>query len=354
MRIPFPFGNLSAAMNPEIAEILGRVAGGQDLSMPEMRTIMDRVMRGECTEEEIGLLLTGLAAKGETVDEVAGAAAAMRDHMTVIRSSRSGIVDTCGTGGGGSQTFNVSTTAAIVAAAAGVPVAKHGNRSVTSRSGSADVLAALGVNLDATREQVEACLDELGLCFCFAPLAHPAMRHVGPVRKQLGIRTIFNLLGPLANPAGASFQLLGAGLAEQQDLLAAAIDRLGTRRTLVVHGSDGMGDVTCSGPTRVLSVTEEGIEEFTWAPADFGLDPSPTDALSIDTPEQSAEMVRTLLAGEPGPPRDVVILNAAAALVAADLTDDPRAAAAKAAEVIDTGAARDLLERLGEVSHRPV
>lgn len=353
MRIPFPFGNLPSSMNPEIAEILGRVAGGQDLTMPEMRTIMDRVMRGECSDEEIGLLLTGLAAKGETVDEVAGAAAAMRDHMTVIRSSRTGIVDTCGTGGGGSQTFNVSTTAAIVTAAAGVPVAKHGNRSVTSRSGSADVLAALGVNLDATREQVEACLDELGLCFCFAPLVHPAMRHVAPVRKKLGIRTIFNLLGPLANPAGASFQLLGAGLSEQQDLLAAAIGRLGTQRTLLVHGSDGMGDVTCSGSTRVLSVTERGIDEFTWTPEDFGLETSATGALLIDSPEESAEMVRAILAGKPGPPRDVVILNAAAALVAADLTEDPRAAATKAAEVIDSGAAGGLLEQLGELSHRP-
>lgn len=340
-------------MNPQIAEIVGRVAGGIDLTMPEMQATIDLMMDGDCTDEEIALLLTGLAAKGETVDELAGAAASMRTHMTKIRTSRTGLLDTCGTGGGGSQTFNISTTAAIVAAAAGVPVAKHGNRSVTSRSGSADVLAALGVNLDATREQVEACLEELGLCFCFAPLAHPAMRHVGPVRKKLGIRTIFNLLGPLANPAGAEFQLLGAGLANQQDLLAQAIGRLGTKRTLVVHGGDGMGDVTCSTTTRVLSVTPAGIEEFEWTPADFGIAVSPLDTLRIETPEESAALVRRLLAGEAGPPRDVVVLNAAAGLIAAGRSDDPKAAAAMAAEAIDSGAAAELLKRLGERSHAP-
>lgn len=321
--------------------------------MAEMQAAMDLMMEGASTDEEIALLLTGLAAKGETVDEVAGAAASMRSHMTAIRTSRVGVLDTCGTGGGGSQTFNISTTAAIVAAAAGVPVAKHGNRSVTSRSGSADVLAALGVNLDATREQVEACLEELGLCFCFAPLAHPSMRHVAPVRKKLGIRTVFNLLGPLANPAGAQFQLLGAGLANQQDLLAQAIGRLGTKRTLVVHGADGMGDVSCGTTTRVLSVTPEGIAELEWSPADFGLEMSPVEALEIGTPEESAALVRRLLAGEAGPPRDVVVLNAAAGLIAAGKTDDLKAAAELAVEAIDSGAASELLERLGERSHAP-
>jgi anthranilate phosphoribosyltransferase len=338
-------------MNPQIAEIVGQVAGGQDLSMDQMESAMDLVMQGKCTDEEIGLLLTGLAAKGETVDEVAGAAAAMRKHMTAIRTSRTGVVDTCGTGGGGSQTFNISTTAAIVAAAAGVPVAKHGNRSVTSRSGSADVLASLGVNLDASREQVEACLEELGLCFCFAPMVHPAMRHVGPVRKKLGIRTIFNVLGPLANPASASYQLLGAGRGELRGLLAAAIGRLGTERTLVVHGEDGMGDVTCSGRTFVTRVTPDAIDEFTWKPTDFGLEPSPTDTLNVESPDESAALIRRLLAGEAGPPRDVVILNAAAALIAAAHADDPIEAARLAAEAIDTGAAAELLANLGERSH---
>jgi anthranilate phosphoribosyltransferase len=340
-------------MNPQIAEIVGRVAGGQDLSMDEMQSVMNLVMEGNCTDEEIGLLLTGLAAKGETVDEVAGAAAAMRSHMTSIRTTRTGIVDTCGTGGGGSRMFNISTTAAIVAAAAGVPVAKHGNRSVTSRSGSADVLSSLGVNIQATREQVEACLDELGLCFCFAPLVHPAMRHVAPVRKKLGIRTIFNLLGPLANPAGASYQLLGAGRGELRGLLAAAMQRLGTAQTLVVHGSDEMGDVTCTGATYVTRVTPKAIDEFTWTPEDFGLRRSPGDTLAIGSPDESAALVRRLLAGEPGPPRDVVILNAAAALIAAGKVDDPAAAAQRAADAIDSGGAREMLAKLGKLSHAP-
>jgi len=338
-------------MTPEIADILGRIAAGHDLPQGEMELVIDLVMQGKCSDEEIGLLLTGLAAKGETADEVVGAATAMRRHMTTIRTTRTGLLDTCGTGGGGSQTFNISTTAAIVAAAAGVPVAKHGNRSVTSRSGSADVLAELGVNLDATREQVEACLEELGLCFCFAPLAHPAMRHVGPVRKKLGIKTIFNILGPLANPAGAEFQLLGAGRGELQPLLAEAIQKLGTKRTLVVHGSDGLGDVTCSGTTEVSEVTPEAVKTYQWTPADFGLGTSPTDALSIDTPSESAALVQRLLGGEQGPPRDVVILNAAAGLIAAGKTDDTLSAAKLAAEAIDTGAATELLTKLGERSH---
>ncbi len=195
-----------------IPTLLGRVAGGESLSMPEMSAAIDAIMRGEWSDAQIGLLLTGLAAKGETVDEIAGAAAAMRQHMTPIRSRYAELLDTCGTGGGGSKLFNVSTTAAIVAASAGVPVAKHGNRSVTSRSGSADVLRELGVNVEATVPQVEACLNELGLCFCYAPLAHPSMRHVAAVRRELGVRTIFNILGPLVNPAGATHQLLGAGV----------------------------------------------------------------------------------------------------------------------------------------------
>jgi len=340
-------------MKSLIANILGKIAGGQDLPMEEMRSAMDLMMRGDWTDEQMALFLTGLATKGETVDEVAGAAAAMRDHMTTIRTDRTGIADTCGTGGGGSQTFNISTTAAIVAAAAGIPVAKHGNRSVTSRSGSADVLAELGVNLDASREQVEACLDELGLCFCFAPLVHPAMRHVGPVRKKLGIRTIFNLLGPLANPAGAAFQLLGAGRREIQPLLAQAIQQLGTQRTLVVHGEEGLGDVTCSGTTFVIEVTPDSIRQFTWTPADFGLETSPVGSLAIETPAESAALIRRLLDGEQGPPRDVVILNAAAALIAAGSTDQPENAAKQAAEAIDRGAAKDLLAKLGQRSHAP-
>src|SRR3990172_1193640 len=240
-------------MTPNTATILGRLAGSDNLSMEEMAAAIDAIMRGQWSEEQIALLLTGLAAKGETVDEVAGAAA-------------------------------------------GVPVAKHGNRSITSRSGSADVLAELGVNINASVPQVEACLNELGLCFCFAPLMHPSMKHVAAVRKKLGIRTIFNVLGPLATPAGACYQLLGAGRPELRPLLAGAMARLGTRRTLVVCGEDGLGDVTLAGTTSVTEVSDGSLREFTWRPEDFGIAPQPLAGLAVDSPAASAAIIRSILA----------------------------------------------------------
>jgi anthranilate phosphoribosyltransferase len=338
-------------MPQNIPATLGHVSGGGDLSLDEMSAAIDSIMRGEWSDDQVGLLLTALAAKGETIDEVAGAALAMRRHMTPIRSRHTAILDTCGTGGGGSKMFNVSTTAAIVAAAAGVPVAKHGNRSITSRSGSADVLTELGVNINATIPQVEACLNELGLCFCFAPLMHPSMKHVAAVRKRLGIRTIFNVLGPLVNPAGACCQLLGAGRPELRPLLAGAMMRLGTRRTLVVSGDDGLGDVTLAGTTHVTEVCECRTREFTWQPEDFGTPRQSLDGLAIDTPAASAAVIRRVLSGEPGPARDIVILNAAAGLVAAESTSDPKSAAHRAAEAIDSGGAHTLLEQLGKRSY---
>src|SRR5882757_7402155 len=278
-------------MPHEIAPLLGHVAGGGNLTLEEISAAFDAIMRGEWTDDQIGMLLTALAAKGETVDEIAGAALAMRRHLTPIRSRHSELLDTCGTGGGGSKLFNISTTAAIVAAAAGVPVAKHGNRSITSRSGSADVLTELGVNINASTSQVEACLNELGLCFCFAPLAHPAMKHVAAVRKKLGIRTIFNILGPLVNPAGACYQLLGAGRPELRPLLAGALDRLGTKRSFIVSGQDGLGDVTLSGSTNVTEVAEGRMREFTWRPEDFGVARQSLDGLMIDSPAASAVVI---------------------------------------------------------------
>ncbi|MCI0492898.1 MAG: anthranilate phosphoribosyltransferase [Planctomycetes bacterium] len=338
-------------MTTDISTLLGRAAGGDNLTLPEMSDAIDAIMRGEWSEAEIGLLLSSLAAKGETVDEVAGAAMALRRHMTPIHSRHTEILDTCGTGGGGSAMFNVSTTAAIVAAAAGVPVAKHGNRSITSRSGSADVLAELGVNINASIAQVEACLDELGLCFCFAPLIHLSMKHVAAVRKKLGIRTIFNILGPLANPAGACYQLLGAGRPELQPLLAGAIARLGTRRTFVVVGEDGLGDVTLSGQTFVTEVSTGQVRDFTWKPEAFGIPRSSLESLLVDGPAASAAMIRSILAGEPGPARDIVVLNAAAGLIAAGRANDPQAARQQAVEAIDSGAAQSLLKQLVMRSH---
>jgi len=354
-------------MPRDTTALIGHVAGGGDLSFDEMAAAMDAIMRGEWADDEIGLLLTALAAKGETVNELAGAAAAMRRHMTPIRSRHSEILDTCGTGGGGSRLFNISTTAAIVAAAAGATVAKHGNRSITSCSGSADVLAELGVNIHATVSQVEACLDELGLCFCFAPLMHPSMKHVAGVRKRLGIRTIFNLLGPLVNPAGACYQLLGVGRPELRSLLAGAMAQLGTRRTFVVSGDDGLGDVTLAGPTHVTEVvavdrslagrpfnepTAATMREFTWCPEDFGLQRHSLDSLQIDSPTASAALIRQILHGAAGPARDIVVLNAAAGLLAANKAADPPSAAALAAAAIDNGAALFLLDRLVEKSNR--
>ena len=343
-------------MPQQITTLLGHVAGGGNLTLEEISAAFDAIMRGEWSDDQIGMLLTALAAKGETVDEIAGAALAMRRHMTPIRSRHTELLDTCGTGGGDSAMFNVSTTAAIVVAAAGVPVAKHGNRSITSRSGSADVLAELGVNINATVPQVEACLNELGLCFCFAPLMHPSMKHVAAVRKQLGIRTIFNILGPLVNPAGACYQLLGAGRPELRPLLAGAMAKLGTKRTLVVSGDDGLGDVTLNGTTHVSEVSDAGVptpttREFTWQPEDFGIERSSLDALRVDGPAASAAIIRNVLAGNRGPARDIVVLNAAAALIVAGKATDPKIAAQTATQAIDNGAAANLLAQLAERSH---
>ncbi len=333
-------------------QILGRLSAGENLSLEETAAAVDGIMQGRWSEAEIGLFLTALRAKGETVDEIAGAATAMRRHMTPIRSHREGIIDTCGTGGSSSATFNISTSAALVTAAAGVPVAKHGNRRVTSKSGSADVLAELGVNLNATVECVAACLDELGVCFCFAPLLHAAMKHVAPVRQKLGVRTIFNLLGPLTNPAGAPFQLMGVGRDELRPQLAAVLNRLETRRAAVVHGTDGLGEVTLAGPTRVTEVRDGELRELVWSPEGFGLERSSLEAIQVETPEQSAAIVRRVLAGEPGPARDIVLLNAAAALWIADRAATLSECVKLAAEAIDSGACAELLGRLVERTNR--
>ena len=330
--------------------ILGRVSGGGDLSQQEMETVIDEIMQGRWADEEIGLLLTALRAKGETIDEIAGAAAAMRRHMTAIRTKCRGVLDTCGTGGDGSQTFNISTAAALVAAAAGVPVAKHGNRGITSKSGSANVLAELGVNIEANRETVEACLDGVGICFCFAPLLHPSMKHVAAVRQKLGVPTIFNILGPLANPAGAPFQLLGVGRAELRGVMAEVLRRLGTERALVVSGEDGLDEVTLAGVTHVSRVAGDAVTEFDWTPEDFGLVRQGLGPLRVSSAAESASIIRGILAGESGPARDIVVLNAAAALIAGGKSNEPPDAARQAAEAIDSGAAAELLDDLIERS----
>lgn len=329
---------------------LGRISAGENLTLEEMAAVMEEVMTGRCPENEIALLLTALKAKGETADEIAGAAQVMRNHMTPIRSRRKGIVDTCGTGGVGSKLFNVSTAAAIVTAAAGVPVAKHGNRSATSKSGSADVLQELGVNINAPVGTVERCLDELGICFCFAPLLHPAMKHVAAVRKKLGVATIFNLLGPLCNPAGAHYQVLGVGRAELRDVMAAVLLRTPIVRAVVVGSEDGMGEIMLSGKTQVRDVSGQTIHSFTWEPSTFGLSAAGNETLVVDGPQASAAIIRDILSGKPGPPRDIVVMNAAAALWVAGVDPSPTACAQRAATALDSGAAKTLLGRLVESS----
>ena len=331
--------------------IIGQVSGGVDLGFDEMSRVVGGIMAGSWQEDEIALLLNALRLKGETVAEVAGAAAALRRHMTPIRSSRSGIVDTCGTGGDGSGTFNISTAAALVTAAAGAPVAKHGNRSITSKTGSADVLAALGVNIEAPVALVERCLDEVGICFCFAPQLHPSMKHVATARRKLGVPTIFNMLGPLCNPASAPYQLLGVGRAELRELLSSALALLDTQRALVVCGEDGLDEVTLTGATAVTEVRGASLTESTWHPADFGVEVAGKEHLQVDGPQQSARMIRDILDGKTGAARDIVLLNAAAALWVAGIDDDLKGCVQRSAAAIDSGAARDLLSRLAKVSH---
>jgi len=333
-----------------IETVLETAESGDDLSMQQMSETIGLIMQGRCEEDDIARLLVALHKKGETVAEVAGAAQAMRQHMTPIRTVRTGLIDTCGTGGDGSKTFNISTAAALVTAAVGVPVAKHGNRGITSRSGSADALVALGVNVDADVTQVEACLDELGICFCFAPLLHQAMRYVGPVRKKLGHPTIFNMLGPLVNPAGAPFQLLGVGRPQLRPVLAEALSMLGTQRTLVVHGNDGLDEVTLADSTRVTEATGEGLREFDWTPADFGLQQVGLESMLIEGPDDSARIIREVLDGQAGPAREIVVANAAAALWTVGRDPSLEQCAKQAAGAIDDGAARDLLARLAERS----
>ncbi|HEX6988852.1 MAG TPA: anthranilate phosphoribosyltransferase [Bacillota bacterium] len=329
-----------------LVELMHRVIEGHDLTAAEAEQAMDAIMSGSATPVQIAGYLVALRIKGETVDEIIGSARAMRAHATPVVCRRSGVVDTCGTGGDGSHTFNISTVAALVVAAGGVPVAKHGNRSVSSRCGSADVLEALGVVIDLPAEDLGRCLDDVGMAFLMAPRLHPAMRHaVGP-RRELATRTIFNLLGPLTNPAGAPYQLMGvfgAGLVEP---VAHALAALGTRRALVVHGAPGLDEMSVCGPTRMALVDDGRVEVQTIEPGDVGLATAHAAALTGGDAEENAAIARAILAGEPGPRRDAVLLNAAGAFLAAGAVSSLRDGVGRAAEVIDSGAAAAKLDEL--------
>jgi anthranilate phosphoribosyltransferase len=352
-----------------LKELLHKLVDGVDLTEGEMVDAMEAIMGGEATHAQMAAFLTALRIKGETVAEVTGAARVMREHATPIRVEKrpqpvvsvdreeinvdlETIVDTCGTGGDGTHTFNISTTTAFVIAGAGLPVAKHGNRAVSSRCGSADVLERLGVNLDVTPEQVQGCIEQVGIGFLYAPLLHSAMKHVAPVRREMGIRTVFNILGPLTNPAGASRQVLGVYRRELTGMLAAVLGRLGSQRALVVHGSDGLDEITITGPTHVAELRDGQVVEYDIRPEELGLACAAAETIAGGDAAENAAIARAVLDGEQGPRRDVVLLNAAAALLAAGAVEDLAAGVAKAAEVIDSGAAKVKLEELVERTNR--
>jgi len=337
------------------SDVLAAVETLLDGNSPDSSTIaaaFGAVMDGQCSEIDVAALLTGLAVVGETVDELVGAAQAMRDRCTRIPARRTGLLDTCGTGGDKLHTFNISTATAIVVAAAGVPVAKHGNRSVSSSSGSADVLEALGVNIERTPEEVGHSIDEIGLGFCFARLLHSAMKYVAPVRAQLGFRTIFNLLGPLTNPAGAEYQLIGANRTTIAEKLAGTMAHLGTGRTLVVCGADQLDEVALWGETVLFDVKDGEVTRRVWNAAMLGLDECTPDDLRVSSAGESASVIREVLDRRPGPARDIVVANAAAALMATGRCETPQQGAAVAAETIESGKAAAKLEQLIAVSNR--
>ncbi len=323
----------------------------RDLSADEMQQVMRTIMTGEATQAQIGGFLIGLRMKGETVDEIAAAAGVMRELASGVKVAGDHVVDTCGTGGDAASTFNISTTSAFVVAAAGGTVAKHGNRSISSKSGSADVLEAAGVNLGITPEQVGKCVEQVGVGFMFAPAHHSAMKHaIGP-RKEMGVRTIFNVLGPLTNPAGAPNQVLGVFAKEMVEPLANVLNKLGSDHVLVVHSEDGMDEISIGAPTFVAELKEGKVDSYTIQPEDFGMSRTDISALAVDGAEASLAVVKSVLNGEAGPASDIVALNAGAAIYAAGLADSLAAGIKKAQEVIASGAGAEKLAALAALSN---
>ena len=332
-------------MSDQVRAALTAIVEGRTLTLDEARGAMGAVMDGEATPSQLAALLMGLRMRGETVEELAGFASAMRERVVRVEAPE-GTIDIVGTGGDGSGTFNISTTAALIVAACGVPVAKHGNRAITSKSGSADVLDALGIRIDHDAASAGRAIRELGFAFLFAPSFHPAMRHAGPTRRELGIRTAFNLLGPLTNPAGATRAVLGIGVAAIAPAYAAVVEALGTERTLVVHGA-GVDELPLDGSGVIHDVSPAGVTRSEVDPAALGLSIAPLGALAGGTAGENAAMLEAILAGaDRGPRRDVILLNAAAAFVAAGRTPDLGAGVALAAATIDDGSATALLARL--------
>ena len=329
------------------APTLNQLINGQDLSFAEMQTLMRQVMSGELTHAQMAAMLVALRIKGESVDEIAAAASVMRELSTKVATLASPhLIDTCGTGGDGIQTFNVSTVSALVAASAGAKVAKHGGRSVSSSCGSADVLEALGVNVNLTPAQVASAVEEIGIGFMFAPNHHSAMKHAAPVRRELGVRTLFNLLGPLTNPANAKRQIMGVFSPALTVKLAQVLQQLGSEHVLVVCGADGMDEISFTGDSHVAELKNGQVSAYTINPAQFGLPLHSLASIQIDNAEQSKAMILAVLNGELGAARDIVLLNAGAAIYVAGLADSLAAGINKAAEVIDQGLALAKLNAL--------
>ena len=334
-----------------IREAIDLVVAGQSLDTAQATAVMQEIMEGEATPAQLGAFLTALRLKGETDTEIAALAAVMRDKaLPVSVPGNPQLLDIVGTGGDGKNTFNFSTAAALIAAAAGAKVAKHGNRAASGSCGAADVLEALGVKLELSPAAVAQCIDRVGMGFMFAPAFHPAMRYAGPVRREIGIRTVFNLLGPLTNPARAQSMLLGVADPNLGQRIAAALARLNIRHALVVHGADGMDEITLSGPTAVWEVLPDAIRQWTLDPADYNIPRAAVSDLQGGTAAENAATMRRLFAGETGPLRDAALLNAAAALYAADHAATIRQGIDQAAQAIATGAAQSLLANLAALS----
>jgi anthranilate phosphoribosyltransferase len=332
-----------------IKEAITALVSGQSLTVEQAAQVMQEIMEGEATPAQFGAFVTALRLKGETVDEIIGLAKTMRAKAIPV-SAEGLVVDTCGTGGDSSHTFNISTAAAFVAAGAELKIAKHGNRAMSSQCGSADVLEALGVKIDLDAEQVQRCLKEVGIGFMFAPLFHPAMKYAAAPRREIGIRTVFNIIGPLTNPASAEAQVLGVADGSLVEKLGRALQGLGCRHALVVHGEDGLDEITVTGETRVCELKEGDINSYSISPDDFGLPCARLDSLKGGTLDENAAVLRRVLTGVPGPQQDVVLMNAAAALLAGDRVGTLKEGAILAKEVIDEGRALAKLEQLVEFS----
>lgn len=332
-------------MSDKLKPYLKRLPAGDMFTADEAAAIFDILMTGGATDGQIGAMLAGLAVRGETVDEIVGAARVLRKHAKGVKAPE-GAVDCCGTGGDAASTLNISTAVSFVAAACGVPVAKHGNRAASSKSGAADVLEALGVNLEAGVDIQAGCLADHDICFLMAPQHHSAMRHVAHVRKELGFRTIFNLLGPLANPAGTTRQLIGVFDAKWMRPMAEALQQLGTEKAWIVHGSDGLDEITISGPTHVCALHQDHISEFTLTPEELGMSPAPPESIRGGEPEDNARALQELLNGDQSAYRDIVCLNAAAVLVIAGKVTDMKEGIVLAQDAIDSGRAKAKLDAL--------